>query len=242
MEPSIWSPIESMLTQCILLLQALRDPSRPDHQLAFTTLKTEVASSDFVLHMLHIFSRGYDQSLVSIGLTSDLRQLSGLVLKNYSILHFGKLSHPVQLLIETEILHAIVDTLPDIRKTSFILMGKIASSFPISSWSQLFLTLISLLDSSNFLQVDGALASIKLICEDACDKLVNVDGNLVAILIPKLLHMFKSEESLFRLHALDCMVALLAFLPVATAPIPMSIPLFIQELSALATDPSPRVN
>lgn len=237
-----WKPNPQLLNQSAVLLHALRDPSRNDHQLALNALQTEVVSSDFVLHMLHIFSRGGEPDIQALGVSSDVRQLSGLILKNYSFPHFGSFSTHVQLLFEREVLFAVKDPVVEIRKTACILLGKIASTFGVHIWSQVFHTLVAQLESTDGIEVDGALLAIKLICEDACDKLVNQDeGKLLGTLIPKLMLLFKRPEVDFRLHAIESMIAILSFLPASVTPIPLNVTQFIQELSALANDPSPEV-
>jgi hypothetical protein len=237
-----WSPQEGLLHQCILLLQALYDPSRHDHRAAMDSLKKEIYSPDFVLHLLHIFSRGYESQLMHMGLNNDLRQLSGLVLKNYSFAHFGTFPHEVQILIEKWIHQALSDTVPDVRKTACILIGRIAASFPIHVWTQLYSTLVAQLDSTQHIDIDGALSALKLICEDACDKIINgADGALLTPLLPKLLALFRSPEQVFRLHSLQTVIVILGFAPVSVSPIPLNTSVFIQELSVLATDTSPEV-
>ena len=237
-----WSPDGGLLQQSIMLLQALSDPSRHDHQLALEALKREVAAPDCVLHLLHIFSRGGDPQLSSMGLSNELRQLSGLIVKNYAFAHFGSFAPQVQLLIERSIHQGLSDPIVDIRKTACILIGKIAATFPINVWTQLFHTLLLYLDSTAYLEVDGALSAIRLICEDACDKLLKSQDNILGQLIPKLLGLFKHSEQIFRLHAIQTLIAILNFIPASVQPVPLNVNTFIQELSLLATDASPLVS
>ena len=75
------------------MLKALRDPSGSGHSLALQTLPSQVMSeiefvggvvhpmnSPFVLNMFFIFVNG--SAYESAGMTSDIRQLSGLIIKN----------------------------------------------------------------------------------------------------------------------------------------------------------------
>ena len=225
-----------------MLLQALSDPSRHDHQLALEALKREVASPDCVLHLLHVFSKGGDPPLNAMGLSNELRQLSGLIVKNYAFSHFGTFPPHVQLLIERSIHQALSDPILDIRKTACILIGKIASTFPIHVWSPLLHTLLLHLESTVYLEVDGALSALRLICEDACDRLVTSPENILRLLIPKLFALFKHSEQIFRLHAIQTLIAILNFIPASTQPVPLNVNTFIQELSVLANDTSPLVS
>ena len=237
-----WSPDGGLLHQSVMLLQALSDPSRHDHQSALEALKREVASPDCVLHLLHVFSKGGDPQLIAMGLSNELRQLSGLIVKNYAFPHFGAFAPHVQLLIERSIHQALSDPLVDIRQTACILIGKIASTFPMNVWSPLLHTLLHHLDSTVYLEVDGALSALRLICEDACDRLVTSPENVLSLLIPKLFGLFKHSEQIFRLHAIQTLIAILNFIPASTQPVPLNANTFISELSVLANDASPMVS
>lgn len=83
------------------MLQALRDPTRSDHSHAVASLDEHVANPSFVLIMMHVFVSGarYQQQ----GLTSDLRQLAGLVIKNYVFPHLTMQSADVQAYLKRDI-------------------------------------------------------------------------------------------------------------------------------------------
>jgi hypothetical protein len=96
-----WTPPTEQLIESVHMLQALRDPTRPDHTRAVASLDEHVTNPSFVLIMMHVFSCGarYQQQ----GLSSDLRQLSGLVIKNYVFPHLAKLSGEVQGMLKKEV-------------------------------------------------------------------------------------------------------------------------------------------
>lgn len=71
------------------MLQALRDPTRPDHAMAMQSLENYVLVPAFIYHILHIFVQGEKYQI-----PPDLRQLAGFVVKNYV---FAKL-HLIQVL------------------------------------------------------------------------------------------------------------------------------------------------
>ena len=95
-----------------------------------------------------------------MGLSSDLRQLAGLVIKNYSIKNLANLPPAVQQLVKLEIIHALADPLVDIRNTAAILVGKISDSFMIDTWADMLPSLYLMLEFNKHGQlttVDGAL-------------------------------------------------------------------------------------
>lgn len=70
-----------------------------------------------------MFARG--GAYESMGLSADLRQLAGLIIKNYTFPHLPRLGTTVQQLLKQEMLHALSDVQVDIRNTAGILIGKI---------------------------------------------------------------------------------------------------------------------
>lgn len=124
----------------------------------FQALNQSRGNPSTVLHILHVFARGgvYE----SMGLSADLRQLAGLVIKNYTFPHLPRLPPAVQQMLKQEMLHALTDTQPDIRNTAGILIGRISESFMIDTWADLLPPLYQMLDFKQHGQVslvDGAL-------------------------------------------------------------------------------------
>ena len=98
MSSSITSSIShtNEIVDVLNLLKALRDPTNVGHIAALETLPNMISSklstgsgieyainSPFVLNMLFIFV--YGSMYESAGITSDIRQLSGLIIKNYCL-------------------------------------------------------------------------------------------------------------------------------------------------------------
>jgi hypothetical protein len=98
------------LKSTVQLLKALQDPTRSDHALAMQTLLQSVnADSAFISTILLIFSRGGDNTDISI------RQLAGLIVKNYVFPNLAKLTIDVQVLLKSECINALSDSSTDIR-------------------------------------------------------------------------------------------------------------------------------
>lgn len=111
-----------------------------------------------VLHILHVFARG--GAYESMGLSPDLRQLAGLVIKNYTFPQLPHLPPAVQQMLKQEMLHALADPQSDIRNTAGILIGRISESFMIDTWADLLPPLYLMLDykqHGSLSLVDGAL-------------------------------------------------------------------------------------
>lgn len=197
------------------MLQALRDPTRSDHGRALASLDEHVANPSFVLVMMHVFSSGaqYAQQ----GLTTDLRQLAGLIIKNYVFKHLVQLPVEVQTILKREVVRVLQDSIPDIRKTAAILAGKISESFPVATWSDMLPPILQMLSADLFPThgsvLEGGLEAMQRICEDSALKLALDDVHRpLDALIPKLLALLSCSESSVRISALRSYNALLYLL------------------------------
>lgn len=210
-----WEPNPQDLTQAVDMLQALRNPLRNDHIMALQALETNVKQPVFILHMLHVFTQGYRYE--DLGLTIDIRQLAGLIIKNYVFPHLLELSQDVQFMLRQELIQVLQDSVTDLRNTAAILIGRISVCFPIPMWIDVLQSIMSGLDSqllqTQGVVVDGCLQAMKCICEDASVKL-SMDDQLrpLETLIPRLLSLLTCHETSIRLRALECYNALLKLL------------------------------
>jgi hypothetical protein len=216
-----WQPNPDVVTQAFGLLQALRDPTHPNHHSAITTLTQNATQPLFILHMLHIFAQGYQYE--SVGLGVDMRQLAGLIIKNYVFPYLPSLTEDVQNMMKNAFLQALHDTIPDIRRTAAILIGRITESFPSSFWIGMVPVMVEYLDPKYIqtqpFSVEGNLTALLLVCEDSASKLAHAtDGSGQALrpldaLVPKLLELLTiTTNSGMRVRILQCYNCLLYLL------------------------------
>jgi hypothetical protein len=112
---------------------------------------------------------------------------------------------------------ALQDPVSDIRKTAAILAGKIAVSFPVSTWSDMMPPILQMLDASvqatHPTALEGALQATQRICEDSALKLALDDGyRPLDALIPRLLALTASTVPSIRIGALSSYNSLLYLL------------------------------
>jgi hypothetical protein len=194
------------------MLQALRDPTRADHIHALKSLETNVLQPSFILHILHLFAHG-----TAIGITPDIRQLSGLIIKNYVFPHLTQLPEVLQVHLKRELMNVLHDPILDLRKTAAILIGKISESFMVNFWVDMLPPIIDALSleqfQQNFCLFDGCLFAINRICEDSSVKL-SMDETLRPLdaLVPKLLVLFQCNDPSVRIRALESYNCLLYLL------------------------------
>jgi hypothetical protein len=102
------------LNSTVQLLRALQDPTRADHGLAMQTLLQSInTDSAFISIILLIFSKGGDDSATALDI--GVRQLAGLIVKNYVFPNLAKLPIEVQVLLKSEVINALSDGSSDIR-------------------------------------------------------------------------------------------------------------------------------
>ncbi|KAJ1409763.1 armadillo-type protein, partial [Ochromonadaceae sp. CCMP2298] len=198
------------LAQSVALLTALRDPARPDHTLAMSSLDEHVSNPSFVLVMLHVFANQH-------AAPCDLRQLAGLIIKNYVFPHLARLPGQVQAALKGRVVQVLQDAEPAIRNTAAILVGKISDSFPVATWSDMLPPILAHLDISQYVQnpigVEGALAAVQRICEDSALKLGLDEVNRpLDLLIPRLLGLLSCPDKGIRSAALSSYNSLLYLL------------------------------
>jgi len=165
--------------------------------------------------MLGIFSHSptsYNiEGSQTLNVDPHLRQLAGLVIKNYVFPLLTIFTTEVQARVKSDVLQALRDANCDIRNTAAILIGKISESLALSTWSDMLPTLLSLLDTyppllshlttaanaddgsllAHLCGLDGAIQAVKRMCEDSPLKLAHDDViRPLESLVPKLLAIF----------------------------------------------------
>ena len=217
-----WAPDSSAVEEVLQMLQALRDPTCARHQQALQALTSETANPIFILHLLHIFSRGGAYQ----GIPPDVRQLAGLVAKNYVFPRMGELSRDVLSAVKMEVMTGLVDPLHNIRSTAALLVGRIAAAFVMEYWTDILEAILGGAlqfsateeslnpESPAAISVDGYLLAVKRICEDSAEKLyMNTSLRPLESLIPQLLTAMKSPISSHRLKAIESINSLIYLVP-----------------------------
>ncbi len=151
------------------------------------------------MHILYVFCHGG-----SLQISSDIRQLGGIIVKNYVFPLLSKLDPLAQHYTKTEIICALKDSNNDIRHTASILIGRLSEAYPFDAWRDIFEQLMSFLQANDPILLDGALSAIQLICEDSCEKLsMETKNRPLDRLIPLLIHLFSAPSVSIRVKAIS---------------------------------------
>lgn len=254
------SVTESSITQAIQLIAALNDPTCSQHSMAMTALNTQASSPDFVYNIFHIFSRGSD-------IMMNIRQLSGFIIKNYILVNLKTMPPQLQSFVLSETVRALCDNEATIRKTAANYVGKISRTESMELTFELILKILNILHecihtSDHNTQtghvvlcaLDGSLSAIKIICEDAAQRVYDSNGNncsvnLIEKMVPLLLRCFQHPDSDIRLHSIDALNILFAHVNSSpsngaasnTSSIFQFVEPYLQGLGALGADPLPKI-
>ena len=163
----------------------------------------------------------------------DLRQLAGLIVKNYAFSRLSLFVSPVQREVQVQLLALLDDRDLDARRTAAMLIGKMAQLFPAASWSDMLPPLLSKLellvvsitassssssddqggDPSSTSLRDGTMLAIERICEDASARLLllSLDDHHRTLdrLVPMLVRLMSHPLAAVRVSALTCCNCLL---------------------------------
>lgn len=198
--------------------------------------------------MVYVFAQARDVPV-------DIRQLAGLVVKNYVVLadKFCSLDEGVQTLVKRSIIAAISDSDPSVRSTATNLLGGMSRQLPVDAWSDVVGTIIAGLNTSGGSAdcMSGSLMALRRLSEDAGEKMAVDCGRfpLVAA-VPVLFSACRSSEVSHRRLALDALISLLFVifdpppLPLSAGPAPSLtcfVPEYLSTVSFLAADPDPVV-
>ena len=212
---SEWTPNPTELGQVLAIINALRDPSRQDHKMAVDALNTYVQNESFVLHLVHIFIHGNDAG----GIPLDIRQLAGIVTKNYVLQKLSILPVQVQQLLKREFLNGLGDASSEIRSTAGILFGRFAETFPVESWVDMLPPIFQMLNLTTHQQLtltNGALHAVKRISEDSSHKLAVAPSKPLDQMVPLLIALLPCPDATIRLGSLESLTSMLFLIAAAS--------------------------
>lgn len=115
--------------------------------------------ADAALYLLHIFMNKQENN--------DVRQVGGLLLKNYINSKNKFLSNDILKIIKNEIFKLVEDEVKEIRNTSGSVITTILTKYEgIEQWPEALYNLLLLIERGNNDVVDGAFRAILIIIED----------------------------------------------------------------------------
>lgn len=162
------------------------------------------------------------------------RSLCCLILKNNIKKHYHTFPNELKDFIKKQSLELLKDSSLYIRATVGILITNIAATGELLTWSELFPTLGSLLDSTNVEIVETTFIAIHRICEDLARlfETSGMNGTLEAML-PRFLDFFRHPSAKVRNYAL---MSINQFVSIQAKPAINLIDKYVEGLFSIASD------
>lgn len=228
-----WQPSNDGLSQIVTLLRESSSTVPGVQAKIHAQLQQLNVHPEYCNYLLYVFAK----------LTTEqefTRTVAGLLLKNHIKAHWGGLEKDlVRNYVKREILTCIGDPSPGIRRTLSSIVTTIVTKERIEEWPQLMQALAQFLDSPDLAQVDGALSTIYLLCEDNGARLDSEEaGRPLNVLIPKLINFFASPHENFRRYALASLNHFITDMPPALL---VNMENFLAGIFKLSNDASPEV-
>lgn len=227
-----WQPSNEGLLQIVTLLRESGSLVPGVQGNIHNQLQQFNAIPDYCNYLAYIFAK----------LTTEAeftRTVAGLLLKNNIKSYWPKLSQEVQNYVKSEILSCVGDPAAGIRRTLSSIVTTIVTIEKIEAWPMLIPTLAQVLDSSDLQQVDGALGTIYILCEDSGGRLDSEEaGRPLNVLVPKLINFFSSPHQNFRRFAIASLNHFITDMPLALV---VNMQAFLSGIFVLSNDTSPEV-
>ncbi|SCM22594.1 transportin, putative [Plasmodium chabaudi adami] len=200
-----WKPNEKIYKTIIEALSSSCNNSNNNVQIEVTKVLKDLNEnvSDAALYLLHIFMNKQENN--------DVRQVGGLLLKNYINSKNKFLTNDILKIIKNEIFKLVEDEVKEIRNTSGSVITSILTKYEgIEKWPEALYNLLLLVERGNNDVVDGAFRAIIIIIEDELINRKNTDSLFFQFcktqLLEKLfLYCSLQEKSIRKKYAAECL-------------------------------------
>ncbi|KAF6135688.1 hypothetical protein GIB67_028259 [Kingdonia uniflora] len=176
------------------------------------------------------------------GTSVEIRQASGLLLKNNLRTAFKSLPPAYQQYIKSELLPCLGAADRHIRSTVGTIISVVVQQGGVSGWPELLQALVHCLDSNDINHMDGAMDALSKICEDIPQELDSDVPGLaerpINLLLPRLFQFFQSPHASLRKLSLGSVNQFIMLMPTSLV---LSMDKYLQGLFALAHDPAAEV-
>ncbi|SBT79651.1 transportin, putative [Plasmodium malariae] len=200
-----WKPNEKIYKTIIEALTSSCNSSNNNVQIEVTKVLKDLNEnvSDAALYLLHIFMNKQEKN--------DVRQVGGLLLKNYINSKNKFLTIDILKIIKNEIFKLVEDEVKEIRNTSGSVITTILTKYEgIDKWPEALYNLLLLIERGNNDVVDGAFRAIIIIIEDELMNRKSADSLFFQFCKTQLLQKLFSfctpqEKSIKKKYAAECL-------------------------------------
>ncbi|GFS34668.1 transportin 1 [Actinidia rufa] len=191
---SSWQPQEDGFKEICGLLEQQISPTSDKSQI-WQQLQHYSQFPDFNNYLAFILARAEGKPM-------EVRQASGLLLKNNLRTAFKSMAPPSQQYIKSELLPCLGAADRHIRSTAGTIISVLVQIEGVFGWPELLQTLVKCLDSNELNQMEGAMDALSKICEDIPQVLDSDMPGLterpINVFLPRLLQFFQSPHASLR--------------------------------------------
>lgn len=200
-----WKPNEKIYKTIIQALESSCNSSNNSVQIEVTKVLKDLNENvtDAALYQLHIFLNKQEKN--------DVRQVAGLLLKNYINSKNKFLNNEILKIIKNEIFKLVEDEVKEIRNTAGSVITTILTKYEgIDKWPEALYNLLLLIERGNNDVVDGAFRAIIIIIEDELMNRKSADSFFFQFCKTQLLQKLfaycaPQEKSIKKKYAAECL-------------------------------------
>ncbi|ANQ09183.1 Transportin [Plasmodium coatneyi] len=200
-----WKPNEKIYKTIIQALDSSCNSSNNSVQIEVTKVLKDLNENvpDAALYQLQIFLNKQEKN--------DVRQVAGLLLKNYINSKNKFLNNEILKIIKNEIFKLVEDEVKEIRSTAGSVITTILTKYEgIDKWPESLYNLLLLIERGNNDVVDGAFRAIIIIIEDELMNRKNADSFFFQFCKTQLLQKLfaycaPQEKSIKKKYAAECL-------------------------------------
>eukprot|EP00887_Chlorella_sp_A99_P008169 scaffold12.g8169.t1 len=222
-----WQPGAAGVQQVVALLQEFQRPGANQAE-AYSQLDKLKEHPHFCAYLAHVFASGE-------GLSTEIRQSAGLLLKNNLRRQWAALGEELRAFIKAALLQMLGSPVRALRHTAGTCVVTIVVSAGMASWPALVGALVEALASGDANAVDGALDTIAEEQPLQLEAEVEGGGRPNDALVPAVLALFGAPTPPLRAVAVATLNLLSDAMPAALA---ANLDAYLQGLFTLAHDPS----
>ncbi|KAJ1836451.1 hypothetical protein LPJ63_000239 [Coemansia sp. RSA 2711] len=194
-----WQPEPESLQQLIQLLNSTNMADNAVQQQNNQRLEQLSQVPDFINYLLYVLVFMKDES-------SLVRTVAGLLLKNKVKQDFEQIPRSVLEYVVRKSIDGIGDPVTMVRHTLGTVVATVVALGKVGNWPDVLPRLLQLLDSSEYVVVEGGWDILHKICEE-CDQELEEplpDGTRpLNVMIPKFLTFFGAESPVLREYAIS---------------------------------------
>jgi transportin-1 len=209
--------------------------SSPIHLQSFQQLEHYKALPDFNNYLAFIFASGD-------GLSVEVRQSAGLLLKNNVRNHFSSFQPEAKAVVKIALLNMMGNDVKPLRQTAGSCIASMIGVEGFQGWPEVLGGVTAAIESGELLKIEGAVDMLyKLAEEQPAQMEMSLDGNgqtASDVLIPRMMSLFGNPNPEVRALSVGFINLLSGFGPRALM---ASMDVYLQGLFTLAVDSSPAV-